>query len=104
MPKSKHRPLKKDKTEHKIVSYFILRKLAEIIPLEAAEKLTNLLMTSKELLDKFGLGTPDENDIKANRKGIKEASEDIIKKRPYRYKIGTKRLIKDLMIYLRLKH
>lgn len=104
MVESKHNALQKDKIEHKIVSYFILRELAKLLPLEVAKKLTHLLMTSKELLDKIGLGTPEENDIKANEKGIEEASEDLINKRPYRYKVNKKRLIKDLLIYLHLNH
>jgi hypothetical protein len=103
MAKSKN-TFQKDKIEHKIISYFILRKLAELLPLKAARRLTNLLMASKELLDSIGLGIPEKNDIKANRKGIEEASKDVINKRPYRYKVGHKRLIKDLLIYLHLDH
>jgi len=100
--KLKRDVLQKDKVEHKIVSYFILRKLAERLPLKIAKKFTYLLMASKELLDVAGLGIPEKEDIKANKKGIEEASKDFINKRPYRYKIGTKRLIKDLLIYLHL--
>ncbi len=100
--KSRHNTFQKDKIEHKIVSYFIVRRLAESLPLEVAKKLTRLLMISKELLDAIGLGTPEKDDIKANEKGIKEASKDIINKKPYRYKVANKRLIKDLLTYLRL--
>ena len=103
MGKSKNNNSNKDKTEHKIVSYFILRKLAQLLPLNIAKKLTHLLMTSKELLDKMGLGNYEKEDIKANEKGIKQASEDIINKKPYRYKIGTGRLIKNLLKYLNLE-
>ena len=103
MTKLKDKTLRKDEIEHKIISYFILRKLAQLLPLGVAKKLTHLVMTSKELLDRAGLGTPEERDIRANKKGIKEGSEDVINKRPYRYKVGTKKLIKDLLIYLHLK-
>ena len=102
MAKSKDNDSKKDKIEHKIVSYFILRKLAHLLPLNIAEELTRLLMNSKELLDKMGLGNPEKEDIEANEKGIKEAIEDISNKKPYRYKVGTNRLIKDLLKYLNL--
>lgn len=100
MAKSKYNALGRDKIKHKVISYFILRKLAERIPLGLAKKLTHLLMTSKELLDKIGLGNFEEEDIKANKKGINEASEDVIYRRPYRYKVGTKKIVKDLLIYL----
>jgi hypothetical protein len=103
MIKARYNKLKKDKVEHKIVSYFILRKLSESLPLEAAKKLTLLLMTSKELLDMTGLGTPEIGDIEADEKGIEEGSEDAINEKPYRYEIDNKRLIKDLLIYLRLE-
>jgi hypothetical protein len=103
MAKSKYNALGRDKIKHKVVSYFILRKLAERMPLGLAKKLTHLLMTSKELLDKIGLGNFEEEDIKANKKGIEEASEDVINKRPYRYKGGTKKIVKDLLLYLHLK-
>ena len=102
MVKSKNNASNKDKVEHKIVSYFILRKLAKLLPLNVARELTHLLMSSKELLDKMGLGNPEEGDIKANEKGIKQAIEDISNKKPYRYKIGTSRLIKNLLKYLHL--
>jgi hypothetical protein len=104
MTKLKHNVLSKDKIQHKIVSYFILRKLAKILPLKMAKNLTHSLMASKELLDKIGLGTYEKEDIKANEIGIKEAREDVINKKPYRYKLGTKKLVKDLLIYLHLKH
>lgn len=94
---------KNDKEEHKIVSYFLLRKLVRIMPLKVAQKLGRSLMNSKELLDRTGLGNPEKEDIKANELGIKEASEDIINKKPYRYKVDTKRVIDDFLIYLRLK-
>lgn len=103
MTKQKHSLFKDDKEEHKIVSYFILRKLAKVIPLGMAQKLTYGLMASKETLDRLGLGNPEKEDIKANELGIKEANEDIISKKPYRYKIGAKRVINSLLIYLRLK-
>ena len=103
MVKPKNNNLNKDKVEHKIVSYFILRKLAQLLPLNIAKKLTRLLMTSKELLDKMGLGNYEKEDIKANEKGIKQASEDIINRKPYRYKIGAGRLIKNLLKYLNLE-
>ena len=104
MTKSKSNASGKDKIEHKIVSYLILRKLAQLLPLNVAKKLTRLLMSSKELLDKMGLGNFEKEDIKANEKGIKQASEDIINKKPYRYKIGTRRLIKNLLKYLNLEN
>ena len=94
---------KDDKEEHKIISYFILRKLEKIMPLKVAQKLTRSLMNSKELLDRTGLGNPEEEDKMANEIGIKEASEDIINKNPYRYKVSTKRAIDDFLVYLRLK-
>ena len=103
MSKSKNNNSGKDKIKHKIVSYFILRKLAQLLPLNVAKELTHLLMSSKELLDKMGLGNPEEGDIKANEKGIREAIEDISNKKPYRYKIGAGRLIKDLLKYLHLE-
>lgn len=103
MVKSKNNNSNKDKIEHKIVSYFILRKLAQLLPLNVAKKLTRLLMTSKELLDKMGLGNSEKEDIKANEKGIKQAIEDINNKKPYRYKIGTRRLIKNSLKYLNLE-
>lgn len=102
MAKSKDNNLPKDKREHKIVSYFILRRLAEKFSLKTAEKMTRLLMISKELLDATGLGNPEKKDIKANEKGIKEAKEDIINKNPYRYRVGNKRLIKKVLKYLLL--
>jgi len=90
-----------DKSEHKIVSYFILRKLARLMPLEVAKKLTRSLMASKEVLDGLGLGNPEEGDIKANEIGIEEAAKDIINKRPYKYKITTKKVVRKLLKYLR---
>lgn len=93
----------KDKTEHKIISYFILRKMAKRVPLEVAKKLTYLLMASKELLDMMGLGNPEKKDIAANKKGIEEAASDIIDKKPYRYKIGAKKILEKLLTYLHLK-
>lgn len=102
MTKSKINASNKDKIEHKIVSYFILRKLAQLLPLKVAKELTRLLMSSKELLDKIGLGDSEEGDIKANEKGIKQAIKDIKEKKPYRYKVGTNRLIKNLLKYLHL--
>jgi hypothetical protein len=92
----------RDKTEHKIVSYFILRKLARLMPLTVAKKLTRSLMASKELLDRMGLGDPEEGDIEANEKGISEAIRDIINKRHYRYKITTKKVVIKFLRYLRL--
>jgi hypothetical protein len=103
MAKSKYVISHKDKTEHKIVSYFVLRKLAKRMPLEVAKKLTYLLMASKELLDMAGLGTPEKKDIRANKKGIEEAASDIINKKPYRYKVGAQKILKKLLIYLHLK-
>lgn len=103
MAKLKHSDLPKDKIRHKIVSYFILRKLGEILPLNMAKNLTYSLTTSKELLDKFGLGTFEKEDLKANEIGIKEAQDDIINKKPYRYKPSNKKLVKDLLRYLHLK-
>lgn len=94
--------LQKDKLEHKVVSYFILRKLAELLPLKVAKKLTLLVMDSKELLDMTGLGTPELSDIKADEKGVEEAVGDIVNKRPYRYKVDNHRVIKDLLRYLHL--
>jgi hypothetical protein len=73
------------------------------MPLEVAKKLTYLLMASKELLDMMGLGTPEKKDIAANKKGIEEAASDIIDKKPYRYKISAKKILKKLLIYLHLK-
>ena len=102
MTKSKINNLQEDKIEHKIVSYFILRKLTELLPVKVAEQLTRLLMISKELLDAIGLGTPDKKDIIANEKGIKEASQDVVSKKPHRYKVDNKKLIKDLLTYLHL--
>jgi hypothetical protein len=101
--KQKNSIFKNDKEEHKIVSYFILRKLAKILPLKLARQLTKSLMNSKELLDRTGLGNPEEKDKKANELGIKEANEDIINKKSYRYKVTAKRVIDDFLIYLRLK-
>jgi len=103
MKKTKRSIFKNDKEEHKIVSYFILRKLAKILPLKLARQLTRSLMNSKELLDRTGLGNPDEEDKKANEVGIKEGSQDIINKKSYRYKLTAKRVIDDFLIYLRLK-
>ncbi len=91
-----------DKTEHKIVSYFILRKLGKLMPLSMAKKLTRSLMKSKETLDRLGLGNPEEGDIKANEIGIEEAEKDVINKRTYRYKITTKKVIIKFLKYLRL--
>jgi len=91
-----------DKSEHKIVSYFIFRKLARLMPLSVAKKLTRSLMKSKELLDRTGLGDPEEDDIKANEKGIEEAAKDVINKRHYRYKITTKKVVIKFLRYLRL--
>ena len=100
MEKSKDNNLQKDKREHKIVSYFILRRLAEKFSLKTAEKMTRFLMISKELLDVIGLGNPEKKDIEANEKGIKEAKEDIINKNLYRYRVGNKRLIRKVIKYL----
>ena len=73
------------------------------MPLEAAKKLTYLLMASKELLDLMGLGKAEKKDIAANKRGIEEAASDIINKRPYRYKVGAQKILKKLLIYLHLK-
>ena len=100
--RAKRKSLQKDKIKHKVVSYFVLRRLSKRLPLKVAQKLTYLAMTSKELLDMFGLGTPEREDMGANKKGIEEASKDIINKKPYRYRLGTKRFIKDLLKYLHL--
>ena len=102
--KLKHNTPQEDEIKHKIVAYFILRKLSKLLPLGVAKRLTYLLMASKELLDMVGLGRPEKRDINANKKGIEEASNDIINKKPYRYKLGNKKLVKDLLVYLRLKH
>jgi len=103
MAKSKDNNLSKDKREHKIVSYFILRRLAEKFSLKTAEKATRFLMISKELLDSAGFGNPEKKDIEANEKGIKEAKEDIINKNPYRYRVWNKtRLMKKILKYLHL--
>jgi hypothetical protein len=91
-----------DKTEHKVVSYFILRKLGKLMPLSMAKKLTRSLMKSKELLDRMGLGDPEEGDLQANEIGIEEAAKDVINKRPYRYKITTKKVVMKFLRYLRL--
>lgn len=91
-----------DKVEHKIFSYFIMRRLADKFSLKTAKRLTRLLMTSKELLDRFGLGKPEKEDQKANEKGIKEAIKDITDKKPYRYEISDKKIIQRLLSYLRL--
>ena len=103
MPRLKNNASNKDKVAHKVVSYFILRRLAQLVTLGAAEELTRLLMNSKELLDRMGFGSPEKEDIKANEKGIREAIEDINNKKPYRYKIKANRLIKDLLKYLNLE-
>ncbi len=100
--KSKKTRIAYDKTEHKVVSYFVLRKLARVIPLSLAKKLTRSMMKSKELLDRLGLGDVEKDDIKANERGIEEASKDLINKKPYRYKITTKKVIIKFFKYLRL--
>ncbi len=103
MKKPKDSILQKDKIRHKVISYFILRKLAKLMPLKVAIKLTHSLMASKELLDKTGLGTPEKDDVKANEIGIKEAADDITNKKLYRYKTNSKIILKDLLKYLHLK-
>ncbi|MBD3208537.1 MAG: hypothetical protein GF370_03735 [Candidatus Nealsonbacteria bacterium] len=92
-----------DKVEHKIFSYFILRRLAEKFSVRTAKRLTRTLMTSKELLDKLGLGDPEKEDLEANEKGIREAIKDINNKAPYRYNVESKKVVERLLQYLRLK-
>lgn len=94
--------LEKDKIEHKVISYVITRKLAEFIPLEISKRITYLIMSSKEILDLTGLGKFEAKDIKADEKGIEEASADIVKNKPYRYNVSENRIIKDVLRYLHL--
>jgi hypothetical protein len=102
MAKLKNNNLPKDKKEHKVVSYFILRRLSKNFSLKTAEKMARFLMISKEVLDATGLGNPEKEDIKANEKGVEEAKDDIINKKPYRYKLGNKKFVEKILKYLHL--